>query len=78
MVVLGGIGHVWGGVIGAIVVTIIYDQTLEFYFYQPLLFGLSMILIVVFMPKGIGGIIDRYFVTRKFITIQEGKAHGAS
>lgn len=78
MVVLGGIGHVWGGVIGAIVVTIIYDQTLEFYFYQPLLFGLSMILIVVFMPKGIGGIIDRYFVTRKFMAIQEGKNHGAS
>jgi branched-chain amino acid transport system permease protein len=27
MVVLGGIGHIWGGVIGAIIVTIIYDQT---------------------------------------------------
>ena len=27
MVVLGGIGNIWGGVIGAIVVTVIYDQT---------------------------------------------------
>ena len=39
MVVLGGIGNIWGGVIGAIVVTVIYDQTKEYYFYQPLIFG---------------------------------------
>ena len=74
MVVLGGIGHIWGGVIGAIVVTLIYDQTLEHYFYQPLLFGLSMVLLVMFMPQGIGGVIDRYFVTRRFIAIREGKS----
>lgn len=67
MVVLGGIGHIWGGVIGAIIVTIIYDQTLEFYFYQPLLFGLSMVLLVIFMPTGIGGLIDRHMVTKRFI-----------
>ena len=78
MIVLGGIGHIWGGIIGAIVVTVIYDQTLEFYFYQPLLFGLSMVLIVMFMPRGIGGLIDRYLVTRKFIAIQEEKADAAS
>ena len=78
MVVLGGIGHIWGGIIGAIVVTVIYDQTLEFYFYQPLLFGLSMVLIVMFMPRGIGGLIDRYLVTRKFIAVQEEKADAAS
>ena len=78
MVVLGGIGHIWGGIIGAIVVTVIYDQTLEFYFYQPLLFGLSMVLIVMFMPRGIGGLIDRYLVTRKFIAVQEEKADVAS
>jgi len=55
MVVLGGIGNIWGGVIGAIVVTVIYDQTKDYYFYQPLIFGISMVLLVVFMPRGIGG-----------------------
>lgn len=78
MVVLGGIGHIWGGVIGAILVTIIYDQTLEFYFYQPLLFGLSMVLLVMFMPQGIGGLIDRHFVTKRFIAIQEAKSDGTA
>jgi branched-chain amino acid transport system permease protein len=78
MVVLGGIGHIWGGVIGAIIVTIIYDQTKDYYFYQPLIFGTSMVLLVIFMPRGIGGMIDRYFVTRRFIATQEGKADGAA
>ena len=74
MVVLGGIGHIWGGVIGAIVVTVIYDQTLEYYFYQPLLFGLCMVLLVMFMPQGIGGVIDRYMITRRFIAAREERS----
>ena len=78
MVVLGGIGHIWGGVIGAIIVTILYDQTKDYYFYQPLIFGMSMVLLVIFMPRGIGGVIDRYFVTKRFIATQEGKADGAT
>jgi len=67
MVVLGGIGNIWGGVIGAIVVTVIYDQTKDYYFYQPLIFGISMVLLVVFMPRGIGGLIERMIVKKKFI-----------
>jgi hypothetical protein len=37
-----------------------------------------MVLIVMFMPRGIGGLIDRYLVTRKFIAVQEEKADAAS
>ncbi|NKC11010.1 MAG: branched-chain amino acid ABC transporter permease [Gammaproteobacteria bacterium] len=78
MIVMGGIGHIWGDVVGAIVVTIIYDQTLAFYFYQPLLFGLAMVLLVVFMPNGIGGIIDRYLTTERFIKAREAARRGAT
>ena len=78
MVVLGGIGHIWGGILGAIIVTIIYDQTLEFYFIQPLLFGITMLLIVIFMPRGIGGVIDRYLMTKKFMEIREENSDGTS
>ena len=73
MVVLGGIGNIWGGVIGAIVVTIIYDQTKDYYFYQPLIFGITMVLLVVFMPRGIGGLLGRMIVKRKFIKNHEDK-----
>ena len=73
MVVLGGIGNIWGGVIGAILVTIIYDQTKDYYFYQPLIFGIIMVLLVVFMPRGIGGLLERTLVKRKFKKKHEDK-----
>jgi branched-chain amino acid transport system permease protein len=77
MVILGGIGHVWGGIIGAIVVTIIYDLTRDYYTYQMLIFGLVIVLTVMYMPTGIGGIIDRYFVTRRFIAIRKARKDAA-
>jgi branched-chain amino acid transport system permease protein len=77
MVVLGGIGHVWGGIIGAIVVTIIYDLTREYYQYQLLIFGLVIVLTVMFMPTGIGGIIDRYLVNRGLAAIRKASKDAA-
>ena len=74
MVVLGGIGHIWGGVIGAIIVSIVVDVTRDYYFYQLLMFGLVIVSTVIFMPKGIGGIIDRYFVARRFVAAREATA----
>jgi branched-chain amino acid transport system permease protein len=77
MVVLGGIGHIWGGIIGAIVVTIIYDLTRDYYQYQLLMFGMVIVLTVMFMPAGIGGLIDRWIVTRGFVAIRKAKKHAA-
>ncbi|MEC8342758.1 MAG: branched-chain amino acid ABC transporter permease, partial [SAR324 cluster bacterium] len=71
MVVLGGIGNIWGGVIGAILVTVIYDQTKDYYFYQPLIFGIIMVVMVVFMPHGIGGVVKQAMIKRKFIENHE-------
>ena len=33
-----------------------------------------IVLTVLFMPKGIGGIIDRFIATRRFIAIREREA----
>jgi branched-chain amino acid transport system permease protein len=77
MVVLGGIGHIWGGIIGAIIVTIIYDLTRDYYQYQLLIFGMVIVLTVMFMPAGIGGLIDRYLVTRGFVAIRKAKRNAA-
>ena len=71
MVVFGGIGHIWGGVIGAIGVTIIDDLTRDYYTYRMMIFGSVIVLIVIYMPKGIGGIIDSYLNTRRFKAIRE-------
>ena len=77
MVILGGIGHIWGGIIGAIVVTIIYDLTRDYYTYQMLVFGMVIVLTVMYMPTGIGGLIDRYIVTRRFIALRKSKSDAA-
>ena len=67
MVVVGGIGNIWGGIIGAIIVTIVFDLTRDYLWHQLVLFGGVIVLTVRFMPKGIGGLIERYLVTRRFI-----------
>ena len=77
MVVFGGIGHIWGGVIGAIVVTIIDDLTRDYYHYRMVMFGSVIVLVVMFMPRGIGGIIDDFLVRRRFKAIREAKANAA-
>jgi branched-chain amino acid transport system permease protein len=77
MVVLGGIGHVWGGVIGAVVVTIIYDLTRDYYQYQLIMFGSVIVFTVLYMPRGIGGLIDRWLVTRRFVALRKAKADAA-
>jgi branched-chain amino acid transport system permease protein len=66
MVVLGGLGHIWGGIIGAIIITIIYDLTRPLYEYQLFIFGLTIVLVILFMPKGIGGFIDKFFIDKRF------------
>ncbi len=77
MVVLGGIGHVWGGIVGAIIVTIIYDLTRDYHEYQLLIFGFVIVLTVMFMPTGIGGLFDRYLVTRGFVAIRKANKRAA-
>ena len=77
MIVLGGIGHVWGGIIGAILVTIIYDLTRDYYQYQLAIFGTIIVLTVIYMPRGIGGLLDRYLVTRRFISARRAKTDAA-
>ena len=74
MVVLGGIGNIWGGVIGAVIVTILYDLTREYYQYQLLIFGMTIVLTVLFMPKGIGGVVSRRLAVAKFVRARGGHA----
>ena len=77
MVVFGGIGHIWGGVIGAVLVTIINDLTQDYYRYRMAMFGSVIVLTVMFMPRGIGGMIDTYLVRRRFKAIRKAKTLAA-
>jgi branched-chain amino acid transport system permease protein len=77
MIVFGGIGHIWGGVVGAIGVTIINDLTQDYYQYRMLIFGAVIVLTVIYMPRGIGGMIDDWLIRRRFRALREKRADAA-
>lgn len=60
MVVLGGIGTIPGVIVGAVVIIVLPESLREFQDYRMLLFGASMVLMMVFRPQGLlGGSIRR-------------------
>ena len=67
MVVLGGMGNLWGAVLGAVVLGTLPELLREFAAYRMLLFGLLMILMMIFRPQGIlgGQLIKRELAPRQ-------------
>lgn len=67
MVVLGGLGNVWGAALGAVVLGILPELLRGFESYRMLIFGLIMVLMMIFRPQGILGsqIIRRELKTQK-------------
>lgn len=61
MAIVGGLGHVLGGLIGAVVATLAAEELRAFPQLQPILFGGTLILLVMFMPYGIAGGIQRLY-----------------
>jgi branched-chain amino acid transport system permease protein len=55
MVVLGGMGNIWGAALGALVLGILPELLRGFAMYRMLVFGLLMILMMIFRPQGILG-----------------------
>ena len=73
MVVTGGLGHIWGGVIGAAVITVIAEWTRAYYQYEFIIFGMIVVLTMMYMPRGIGGYFDRWLATRRFVALRAGR-----
>ena len=55
MVVLGGLGNIAGVMIGALALSLLPELLRGFDLYRMLLFGLAMIIIMLFRPQGILG-----------------------
>jgi len=58
MVVLGGMGRIYGSIIGAVILTSLPQFLTAFEDYQTLIYGSIIIIVMIFMPKGIVSLLD--------------------
>jgi len=49
-------------------------MTRDYYQYRMAMFGSVIVLTVMFMPRGLGGLIDDFLVRRRFMAIRKHKA----
>ena len=58
--IVGGIGTLWGPVLGAVVLHVLADITRNMFGQLPginmVIYGVVLVLIVMFLPRGISGI----------------------
>jgi branched-chain amino acid transport system permease protein len=59
MIVIGGLGNIWGSVIGAIVITLLPEYLRFMQQYYRAVFGLGLIFMMVFMRSGIISALQR-------------------
>lgn len=59
MVVIGGMASVWGALLGAVVLTLLPEVLHGFAEYEMIVFGLILMVVMIFMPQGLTrGIMD--------------------
>lgn len=75
MVVLGGMGNIWGAALGALILGVLPEVLRELASYRMLIFGLIMILMMIFRPQGILG---GQLIRRELQTKQKEAPDGSS
>ena len=59
MVAIGGIGLYWGAGVGAVLLTILPEALRKFGDWEVPLYGLALIVVILFLPRGIAGLFAR-------------------
>jgi branched-chain amino acid transport system permease protein len=60
MAIFGGIGHLYGPILGATIFALIEEVLItRFPYYYMLFFGIILIVVILFLPKGMIGMIKR-------------------
>ena len=65
MVALGGWGHYWGPVLGAAIFTLVPELLHKFQDAELLVFGIGMILVLLYLPGGVAGLAERFAGRRR-------------
>jgi branched-chain amino acid transport system permease protein len=75
IVVIGGIGTFSGAIIGALGLTILPELLRDFRAYQEMLYGLLLILFVMFWPRGVAGLLIRHNVLPREILVHRWRCN---
>jgi branched-chain amino acid transport system permease protein len=66
MAIFGGVGHLYAPIAGATLFALLEEVlTTKFPYYYMLIFGLTMLAVILFMPRGLEGVIERLRLRRK-------------
>ncbi len=61
MAIFGGMGHLYAPITGATIFSLLEEiLTTKFPYYYMLLFGLTMLVVILFMPHGLEGVIEKW------------------
>lgn len=64
MVIIGGLGSTYGGIIGAVIISLIPELFASFEDYEILIYGGILAFCIIFFPYGINGIFKRLKVAK--------------
>jgi branched-chain amino acid transport system permease protein len=65
MVIVGGMGNLWGTLCGAAFLTPLPQVLHLFEEYKDVLYGLILVIILMFIPEGLGGMISHWYQKRR-------------
>jgi branched-chain amino acid transport system ATP-binding protein/branched-chain amino acid transport system permease protein len=68
MLIVGGAASIWGATIGAAAFTILPEALRVFSDYRMIIFGMLLVLVVIFFPNGIFGAVQAALLGRKKYT----------
>lgn len=62
MVIIGGMGSIWGSLLGAVFLTALNQSLASLQDARALVFGLAVVLSMIFMPAGLSGVLQKVLV----------------
>lgn len=75
MVIIGGLGSIYGSVLGAAILTLLPELLRAFQDYDIIIYGLILILMTMFLPGGLVSIVPAFMALLKSRSKQAGGAH---
>ncbi|MFT9846381.1 branched-chain amino acid ABC transporter permease [Aneurinibacillus sp. REN35] len=59
MLLIGGMGSIAGAILGGLFITVLSEYLRAFAEYQMLIYGVLIVIVVIFAPKGLSGMLER-------------------